>query len=873
MAEYNFQEIEKDMQRYWRANDTYKTPDKSKRPKYYILDMFPYPSGAGLHVGHPLGYIASDIIARYKKLTGYNVLHPMGFDAFGLPAEQHAIRTGQHPAVSTQENIKRYKEQLESLGFSYDWSREVQTSDPSFYKWTQWIFLRLYENGLAYEDDTLINWCPNDKAVLANEEVKNGRCDRCGTPVVRRRLRQWVLKITEYADRLLQDLKDLDWPESIKRSQRNWIGKSYGAEIDFHVKNHDKKIGIYTTRPDTIYGATYIVLASEHELVSAITTNEQKSEVDAYKELSSRKSDLERTRLDKTKTGVFTGAYAVNPVNGTEMPIWIADYVLISYGTGAIMAVPGGDQRDFEFAKKFDLPVIQVVTKDGSPIENQTEAYSGHGIILNSGEYSGMDSKEFQRVITEQLEKEGQGKGATNYKLRDWIFSRQRYWGEPIPIIHCDQCGTVPVPENQLPLELPKVTSYTPTEDGQSPLANATDWVNTTCPECNNPAKRETNTMPQWGGSCWYYLRYLDSKNPKQLVSPEEEKYWMNVDLYIGGAEHAVLHLLYARFWHKFLFDQGYVSTKEPFQKLVNQGMIQGRSSLVYRVDGENKYISKGLKNNYKVSSVHVDVNIVNDDILDIESFKKFRRDASEAEFILEEGKFMCDSEVEKMSKSKYNVVTPDYLIDKYGADTLRMYEMFLGPVEQSKPWNTNGIEGVYKFLRKFWALFHQNDQLAVSNENPAKNELKILHSVIKKVAEDIENMSLNTSVSAFMIAVNELSFLKCNKKAVLEPLLIVLSPFAPHICEELWHLTGNETSVVNASYPTLNHEYLAENSVEYPVSINGKVRMKLNFPVDATTNDIETKVLANDVVKKWMEGKPAKKVIIVQKKIVSIVV
>ncbi|MEP1032604.1 leucine--tRNA ligase [Ekhidna sp.] len=872
MAEYNFQEFEKKWQQYWNDNKLYEVSNDSDKPKYYILDMFPYPSGAGLHVGHPLGYIASDIVARFKKLNGYNVLHPMGFDSFGLPAEQHAIKTGQHPAVSTEKNIKRYIEQLSSLGFGYDWSRVVKTSDPKFYKWTQWIFLKLYTEGLAYEEESLINWCPNDKAVLANEEVKNGRCDRCNSPVVRKKLKQWVLKITDYADRLLDDLDDLDWPDSIKQSQINWIGKSHGAEIDFEIKGFDESLKIYTTRPDTIFGATYMVIAPEHKLVNEITSEENQVAVDEYINEASKKSDLERTELDKSKTGVFTGSYAINPINGNEIPIWISDYVLISYGTGAIMAVPGGDQRDFEFATKFELPIVKVVIPKDQNTDSVEEIYSGHGFMINSDEYNGKDSKECIQEIITRLEAEGKGKGAINYKLRDWIFTRQRYWGEPIPIIHCDKCGTVPVPEDQLPVELPEVDSYLPTEDGQSPLAKATAWVNTSCPKCGGKAKRETNTMPQWGGSCWYYLRYLDPKNEDQIVKPDLEKYWMNVDFYIGGAEHAVLHLLYARFWHKFLFDLGYVSTKEPFQKLINQGMIQGRSNFAYRIDGENKYVSKGLIGDYKTTPIHVDVNIVKDDILDVESFKNSRHDAVDAEFILEDGKYHCGWEVEKMSKSKYNVVNPDDLIEKYGADTLRMYEMFLGPIEQSKPWNTNGIEGVYKFLRKFWTLFHKGDSFEVSSEEPTKEELKILHGTIKKVSEDVKNLSLNTSVSSFMIAVNELSSLKCNKRAILEPLTIVLSPFAPHITEEIWHLIGNESSIVETIYPQLIEKYLVEDSIEYPVSVNGKMRVKISFLTDATKEEIEKNVLSNEIVQKWMDGKVPKKVIVVPKKIVNIV-
>ena len=873
ISEYNAQEIEKKWQKFWKINEIYKLSSKTDKPKYYVLDMFPYPSGMGLHVGHPLGYIVSDIIARFKRLEGYEVIHPMGFDSFGLPAEQHAMRTGQHPAINTEKNINRYKQQLYSLGFSYNWDREIRTHDPKYYKWTQWIFLKLYEKGLAYETDTFINWCPNDKAVLANEEVKNGGCERCGIQVVRKKLRQWVLRITKYADRLLEDLEKLDWPESIKSSQKNWISKSHGAEISFQINGHKEKINVYTTRPDTLYGATYMVLAPEHELVNKICTKEQLHDIKEYVERSSKKSDLERTELDKTKTGVFTGTYAINPINKKNIPVWISDYVLVSYGTGAIMAVPGGDQRDYEFSKKFNLPIVQITSKDGNPSHNFTEAFTKHGIMLNSDEYNGMESKEVIKMLIKRLEKERVGKGSINYKLRDWIFSRQRYWGEPIPIIHCNKCGVVPVPEEQLPVELPDVKNYFPKEDGQSPLAKATDWVNTTCPQCNRPAKRETNTMPQWGGSCWYYLRYLDPKNDKEIVNPKIEQQWMNVDFYIGGAEHAVLHLLYARFWHKFLFDLGIVSTKEPFQKLVNQGMIQGRSNFIYRVKEENKYVSYGLKDNFDVDPIHVDVNIVKDDILDIESFKQSQQNRDKAQFILENGKMICGWEIEKMSKSKLNVVAPDDLIKKYGADTLRMYEMFLGPIQQSKPWNTNGIEGVYKFLKKFWKLFHLNNKnFNVSYETPTAEEYKVLHEVIKKVKGDIQTISLNTSVSAFMIAVNKLTQLRCNKQKILLPLTIVISPFAPHIAEELWYLLGNKESICRTHYPNYDEKYLQESSYQYPITINGRVRKKITFSLDEDQSIIEKEVLNDGVVKNWLKDKKPKKIIIVKNKIINIV-
>ena len=907
MAEYPFQEIEKKWQSYWGENQTFKTPEDQDKPKYYVLDMFPYPSGAGLHVGHPLGYIATDIIARYKRLKGFNVLHPMGFDSFGLPAEQYAIKTGQHPAITTEANIERFKEQLEVLGFSYDWDREVRTSDPSYYKWTQWIFLKLFnsyfdpadqkakpiselpipeglgksetqdyinQHRLAYQDEIAVNWCPALGTVLANEEVVGGVSERGGHPVIRKPMRQWMLRITSYADRLLTGLDSLDWPESIKTSQRNWIGKSQGAEVTFKEKSTGAAIEIYTTRPDTIYGATYMVLAPEHELVNQITTQEQKTEVEKYVLEASKKSDLERAELDKTKTGVWTGAYAINPVNGEEIPIWISDYVLISYGTGAIMAVPGGDQRDFEFAKKFDLPIIQVVTPDGKEISDQQEAYPGHGLILNSGEYDGIDSKEFTKVIIKRFEEEGVGKGAVNYKLRDWIFTRQRYWGEPIPLIHSPSEGLVGVPENELPVALPEVDSYQPTQDGESPLAKAETWVNTTCPITGEAAKRETNTMPQWAGSCWYYLRYINPENDVEMVARDLEKYWMNVDLYVGGAEHAVLHLLYARFWHKVLFDLGYISTEEPFQKLVNQGMIQGRSNFVYRIKGENKYVSYGLRKEYDVTVHNVDISIVENDVLDIEAFKTSRADAADAEFVLEDGKYVCGWEVEKMSKSKYNVVNPDDIVSKYGADTMRLYEMFLGPLEQFKPWNTQGIDGVFKFLRRFWNLFHEDDgTFKVSEEAPTDEELKVLHKAIKKAEYDVENLSFNTSVSAFMICVNELMALKCNKQQILEPLTLIVSPYAPHICEELWAKLGHNESISHASFPTYDEKYIQEDAHEYPVSVNGKMRAKMKFALDMPKEDIEKQVLASEVIQKWTEGKTPKKVIIVPKKIVNIVV
>lgn len=906
MADYNFSEIEQKWQKKWEESKTFKTREDDSKPKYYVLDMFPYPSGAGLHVGHPLGYIATDIVSRFKRMKGFNVLHPMGFDSFGLPAEQYAIKTGQHPEITTRQNIKRFKEQLEILGFSYDWSKEVKTSDPSYYKWTQWIFTELYNSyydrvdnkakpiselqipsglnemekrefldskRLAYRADVMVNWCPELGTVLANEEVIGGVSERGGYPVVRKPMRQWMLRITEYADRLLDDLDGLDWPESIKISQRNWIGRSKGAEIDFTEKSTGENLRVFTTRPDTIYGATYMVLAPEHPLVEQITTPDHKKEVDEYIELASQKSDLERSDLDKNKTGVFTGAYAVNPINNEEVPIWISDYVLISYGTGAIMAVPSGDQRDFDFAVKFDLPIIEVVSPDGSITEDLQAAYPGQGIMIHSGKYDGMTSEECTEAVILDLEESGKGKAAINYKLRDWIFTRQRYWGEPIPIIECKDGEIKSVPLNELPVTLPEVDSYTGTSDGDSPLAKVTEWVDTTCPGSNDKGIRETNTMPQWAGSCWYYIRFLDPDNFEEFVSKKKADYWLPVDLYIGGAEHAVLHLLYARFWHKFLFDLGYLTVNEPFQKLINQGMIQGRSNIIYRIKGENKYVSGNLIDSYEVDPIHVDINIVKDDVLDVEAFRKQRPENEKAEFILEDGKFICRAEIEKMSKSLLNVVTPDDIVEKYGADTFRMYEMFLGPLEASKPWNTNGIDGVHKFIRKFYRLFFDaNNNFIVTDEKGTPEELKVAHQTIKKVQEDIERFSFNTAVSAFMISANELTSLNCHKKEILEPLVLALAPFAPHLCEELWQKLGHNESITYAEFPTFNEAYLVEDTFEYPVSVNGKMRTKIKFALDMPKDDMEKQVISNEVIQKWLEGKDPKKVIIVPKRIINVV-
>jgi len=907
MAEYNFQEIETKWQNYWRDNDIFKVQADPSKPKYYVLDMFPYPSGAGLHVGHPLGYIATDIVSRYKRLKGFNVMHPMGFDSFGLPAEQYAIKTGQHPAVTTESNIKRFKEQLSTLGFSYDWDKEIRTSDPDYYKWTQWIFLKIFNSyydqeeqkakpidqlpipqglteekrkkyldrhRLAYEDEILVNWCPALGTVLANEEVVGGVSERGGHPVVRKPMKQWMLRITAYADRLLDGLEDLDWPESIKLSQKNWIGKSFGAEINFPLDGFDQNIKVFTTRPDTIYGATYMVLAPEHPLVKTITCDQQQEQVKQYQETASRKSDLERTELDKTKTGVFTGTYAINPLNRQKIPVWISDYVLISYGTGAIMSVPSGDQRDFEFAKKFDLEIIEIISKDGKSTPHLEQAYPGHGLMLNSGEYNGMTSEEFTRVIIKRIEKERLGKSAINYKLRDWVFTRQRYWGEPIPVLHGEQGSITAVNESDLPVLLPEVASYQGTEEGESPLAKVEDWVVTTDPKDGSKAWRETNTMPQWAGSCWYYLRYLDPGNDQALADPEKIKYWMPVDLYIGGAEHAVLHLLYSRFWHKVLYDLGYVNTDEPFKKLINQGMIQGRSSFVYRVNQTNKYVSYNLKKDYQVTPLHIDVALVQNDILDIKAFKKWRPENMDAEFILENGKYVCGSEIEKMSKSLMNVVNPDDLVKKYGADTFRMYEMFLGPLEAYKPWNTNGIEGVFIFLRKLWRLFYdEQSQVQIIEKQPSADELKIIHKAIKKTQEDIERYSFNTAVSSFMICVNELTNLKSHNQTILTDLVLIISPFAPHLAEELWQILGHRESIILARYPTYNENYIVEESYEYPISVNGKMRTKMSFALDMPHEDIEKQVLASELIQKWTAGKTPKKVIIVPKKIVNIVI
>jgi len=925
--EYNFSEIEKKWQSYWRDNKIYKVDIDKNKPKYYVLDMFPYPSGAGLHVGHPLGYIASDIYARYKHLKGYNVLHPMGFDAFGLPAEQYAIQTGQHPAVTTQKNIEKYKSQLNKIGFNYDWDREVVTSDHKYYKWTQWTFIKMFHHWydkdlekarpiselisefeksgtkninaaqteeieftaeewksfdekrkqeilmnyrIAYLSESMVNWCPALGTVLANDEVKDGVSIRGGYEVVQRKMKQWSLRVSAYAERLLEGLNRVDWTDSLKEMQRNWIGKSEGAEVFFPVKDSDIKIKIFTTRPDTIFGATFMVLAPELDIVKELTTEDKKEEASKYIDYVLRRTERERLADTKNITGVFIGSYAVNPFTGKEIPIYISDYVLSGYGTGAIMAVPAHDSRDFAFAKHFNLPVIQVVKRKGEePSDPATweDSYdSKEGELINSGFLNGLEVKEAFEKIIEEIEKRGLGKRKINYKLRDAIFSRQRYWGEPFPVYYKDGVPYT-LPEEELPLELPEIDSYKPTEEGEPPLARAKNW------KTKEGYPLETSTMPGFAGSSGYYLRYMDPHNDEQYFSPEAVNYWRSVDLYVGGAEHATGHLIYARFWNKFLFDMGMTPEDEPFKKLINQGMIQGRSNFVYRIKGTNTFVSYGLKDKYDVTPIHVDISLVKNDVLDIEAFKNWRPEFNDAEFILEDGKYICGWAVEKMSKSMYNVVNPDDIIDKYGADTLRLYEMFLGPIEQHKPWDTNGIDGVHKFLKKFWRLFHLNGSFEVSDEKPTGEELKILHRTIKKVTEDIETFNYNTAISTFMICVNDLTSLKCNKKEVLEPLTVLLSPFAPHIAEELWHLLGHEGTVYNTSFPSYDDKYLVENEYEYPVSFNGKMRFKIKLPLDMPKEEVEKAVLGHEKSQKWLDGKKPKKVIIVPKKIINIVV
>jgi len=875
--EYNFSEIEPQWQQHWAKQQTYRVTEDTSRPKYYVLDMFPYPSGAGLHVGHPLGYIASDIYSRYKRLKGFNVLHPMGYDAFGLPAEQYAIQTGQHPAITTENNIRRYREQMDKIGFSYDWSREVRTCDPAYYHWTQWAFLQMFKHWynnrtqraepieklveifhaqgntnldaatnqkeqftaqewlkmseaeqqtvllnyrLAYLADTMVNWCPTLGTVLANDEVKDGLSVRGGHPVVQKEMKQWCLRISAYAQRLLDGLDQIDWSDSIKEIQRNWIGKSEGAEMFFLIKDSNIRLQIFTTRPDTVFGVTFMVLAPESKLVESVVAEDQKANVLAYIAEARKRTERERIADVKKMTGVFSGTYAINPLTREEIPIWVSDYVLAGYGTGAIMAVPGHDTRDFAFARTFGLPIRQVVVPFGqSPSDPNTwpdAIDSKDGIMINSGIINGLQVNAAIAKINEHIAQAGIGTVKVNYRLRDAIFSRQRYWGEPFPV--CYKNG-VPyaLPESELPLRLPEIDKYLPTEEGEPPLARAKNW------STKQGEPYEVCTMPGFAGSSAYYLRYMDPHNSQALVSKAANEYWRNVDLYLGGSEHATGHLIYARFWNKFLHDLGLVCEDEPFKKLINQGMIQGRSNFVYRVKNSNQFVSCNLRQNYDTQEIHVDISLVHSDMLDLEAFKKWRPEFQNAEFILEDGKYICGWAIEKMSKSMYNVVNPDDIITRYGADTLRMYEMFLGPIEVSKPWDTNGIDGVHKFLKKLWNLFWNADQFAVTDEEPKRDELKVLHRAIQKVTADIEQFSFNTSVSAFMICVNELTSLKCNKKAILEPLLILVAPFAPHIAEELWHRLGHDTTICDAQFPICQEEYLLENIATYPVSFNGK--------------------------------------------------
>ena len=1035
MKEYNFTEIEKNWQQYWVDNNIYKVTEDSSKPKFYVLDMFPYPSGAGLHVGHPLGYIASDIFARYKTLKGFNVLHPMGFDSFGLPAEQYAIQTGQHPAITTSINIdgcldqngevkpeyidekgnikpvafnsdkeliQGYISQLKKLGFCYDWDREVRTSNPDYYKWTQWIFIQLFNSWynpkndkaekietlisifetegfkglddsiltggieldfgafsatewkefdeetqqkillgfrIAFLSEAYVNWCPALGTVLSNDEIKDGVSERGGHPVERKLMKQWSMRITAYADRLLKDLDGLDWTESLKEAQRNWIGKSQGASLNFKVQDSNLEIEVFTTRPDTIFGISYLAIAPEHDMLTELVSSDNESDVMAYVEMAKNRSERDRQADVKRISGEFTGAYAIHPITGNEIPIWVADYVLVGYGTGAVMAVPAHDTRDFAFAKHFDLPIIQVIKPNNADFDINENAYDAkEGTLFNSGFLNGLQVKDAIKKAIEEIEILGLGKGKTNFRLRDAIFGRQRYWGEPIPVYYKNNIPYV-LSNEELPLELPKIDSYLPTTTGEPPLGRAKDW------KYKGEFEYELSTMPGWAGSSWYFLRYMDNKNTTEFVSKKAADYWQQVDLYLGGSEHATGHLLYVRFWSKFLYDLGLIPCDEPAKKLINQGMILGRSSFVYRhslsvtylkSEKETKsetithYVSKNIHNkiinnelnssendkyekafinhfqqilpnidkkfnleiNYNplaklgTQTLHVDVNLVENDVLDLEAYKEiYKRKNLDLNigFILEDengnivvednGKYICGSEIEKMSKSKYNVVTPDDIVADYGADTLRLYEMFLGPLEQSKPWNTNGIEGVHRFLKKLWRLFYNNEgTFMVNQDEPTKAEFKALHKTIKKVADDIENFSFNTSVSNFMICVNELTDLKCNKQAILQDLLIVLSPYAPHIAEELWRQLGNITSITKASFPAFNAEYLVEDEFSYPISINGKHRMNLTFSLQANAQEIEAAVLAHEAIQKWLEGKAPKKVIFVKGKIVNLV-
>lgn len=921
--EYNHKDIESRWQQYWKENNTYKIDIDNNRPKYYVLDMFPYPSGAGLHVGHPLGYIASDIFSRYKRLQGYNVLHPMGYDAYGLPAEQYAIQTGQHPEVTTRQNIDRYRNQLDKIGFCYDWDREIKTCDPDYYKWTQWAFIQMFnsyydtiekkampisvlienfkENGtekinaacgkelvftsddwnnytdkeksdvlmnyrIAYLGNTMVNWCPKLGTVLANDEVSEGVSIRGGYPVEQKLMYQWCLRVSAYSQRLLDGLDTIDWTDSLKETQRNWIGRSEGAEMIFKIADNDVELEIFTTRADTVFGVTFMVLAPESSYVEKVVTDGQKKEVEAY--LDSIKHKTERERLiDKSVTGVFTGAYAVNPLTGKNIPVWISDYVLAGYGTGAIMAVPAHDSRDYAFARHFNLPVIPLI--EGCDVsESSFDAKEGKMINSQSDELNlnGLEVKDAIAATKKFISKKGIGKIKVNYRLRDAIFSRQRYWGEPFPVYYKEGIPYM-MDESKLPLLLPEVDKFLPTETGEPPLGRAKNWKT----EEGYPI--ELCTMPGFAGSSAYYLRYMDPHNDKSLVSKEANGYWRNVDLYLGGSEHATGHLIYSRFWNKFLFDIGLVCEEEPFKKLINQGMIQGRSNFVYRIKDTNTFVSLNLKKDYDTTPIHVDVNIVSNDILDLEKFRAWRPEFKNAEFILEEDKYICGYAVEKMSKSMFNVVNPDDIVEKYGADTLRLYEMFLGPLEQSKPWDTNGIDGVNRFLKKLWSLFYKGDTLLIEESEPSRDSLKSVHKLIKKVTGDIENFSYNTSISAFMICVNELTSQKCHNKAILSQLIIVLAPFAPHITEELWHVMGNDTTICDAEWPSYNEEYLKEDNVTYAVSFNGKARFNIEVPAETSREEVEKIALSNEATAKWIGDKNIRKIIVVPGKIVNIVI
>lgn len=920
--EYNHKEIESRWQQYWKDNKIYKAEIDKSRPKFYVLDMFPYPSGAGLHVGHPLGYIASDIFSRYKRLQGFNVLHPMGYDAYGLPAEQYAIQTGQHPEVTTRQNIDRYRSQLDKIGFCYDWDREIKTCDPEYYKWTQWAFMRMFESyydnnakkampiadlikhfetsgtkgvnaacgkeleftaeewrgysekeksdilmnyRIAYLGNTMVNWCPKLGTVLANDEVSEGLSIRGGYPVEQKLMYQWCLRVSAYAQRLLDGLDTIDWTDSLKETQRNWIGRSEGAEMRFKIADSDIELEIFTTRADTVFGVTFMVLAPESAYVDMITTPDRKEAVKAYLDEVKHKTERERM-IEKNVTGVFTGAYAVNPLTGKKIPVWVSDYVLAGYGTGAIMAVPAHDSRDYAFAKRFDLPIIPLI--EGCDVSEESfDAKSGK--MINSASYdlnlNGMEVKDAIAATKKYIEEKGIGKVKVNYRLRDAIFSRQRYWGEPFPVYYKDGVPHL-LDESQLPLLLPEVDKFLPTETGEPPLGRAKNW----CTPEEFPL--ELNTMPGFAGSSAYYLRYMDPHNNDALVSKEADEYWQDVDLYIGGTEHATGHLIYSRFWNKFLYDLGVVVKPEPFKKLINQGMIQGRSNFVYRIKDTNTFVSAGLKKDYDVTPIHVDVNIVSNDVLDTDKFRAWRPEFNNAEFILEDGKYVCGYAVEKMSKSMFNVVNPDDIVERYGADTLRLYEMFLGPLEQSKPWDTNGIDGVNRFLKKLWGLFYKGDTLLVTDDAPSKEALKSLHKLIKKVTWDIENFSYNTSIAAFMICVNELTALKCHSRSILEQLIVVLAPFAPHIAEELWHTLGNTTTVCDAKWPKFNEEYLKESTVTMAVSFNGKARFNIEVAAGTPQPEIEKIALEHEGAAKWLEGKTVKKIIVVPNKIVNIV-